>query len=217
MNIVFDLDGTLIDSKRRLHRLFQQLAPSSALSYEQYWEFKQNKLTNETILSRELGYEKDAIDVFVKEWIGLIETPEFLELDANFSGMQEALSRLKYHADLHVCTARRLREPVLHQLERLGLRPYFSSILVTEQKYSKEAMIAAHVPNLNVGDWMLGDTGKDVQIGRLLNIQTCAVLSGFLNRKTLLEYGPDLILDSAVDFILQPSAPACHQRAPGNC
>jgi len=47
---------------------------------------------------------------------------------------------------------------------------------------------------------MIGDTGKDIQVGQMLGIKTCAVLSGFLNEKALLNYGPDLILPTAADF-----------------
>jgi phosphoglycolate phosphatase len=202
VNIIFDLDGTLIDSKQRLYSLFKRLAPSSSLSYGQYWEFKHKRISNETILKRELAYEDDEVIAFVKEWMRLIETPEFLKLDVNFQGMHETLLRLKEHADLHVCTARQLREPVVGQLDRLNLLPYFRTIMVTEQKHSKESLIAAHVLNLGAGDWMVGDTGKDIQVGKLLNMKTCAVLSGFLSRESLLDYEPNLILDSAVDFKL---------------
>ena len=56
------------------------------------------------------------------------------------------------------------------------------------------------LPSLASQDWMIGDTGKDIQVGQMLGIKTCAVLSGFLNEKALLNYGPDLILPTAADF-----------------
>lgn len=204
MNIVFDLDGTLIDSKPRLYQLFLQLAPDSHLSYAQYWEFKKHKVSNEMILANRLGLGRKAIELFVKDWMGLIEAPELLALDANFPGMHETLARLRKRANLHVCTARQFRAPVLNQLERLDLLPFFNQVLVTEQQDSKEALIRRHVSGRTAQDWTLGDTGKDVQVGKLLKMNTCAVLSGFLNRTSLLAYEPDLILDSASDFRLSP-------------
>ena len=202
MNIVFDLDGTLIDSKPRLYRLFQHLVPSSQLSYDQYWEFKRNKISNEVILSSEMGFNKDAITCFVTEWMRMIESPEYLELDSNFPDMHATLARLQGEADLYVCTARQLRQPVLDQLERLNLLPFFTQVLVTEQKNTKENLIGTHIKNLCECDWMLGDTGKDIQVGKLLSIKTCAVLSGFLDYKNLHLYNPDLIVDSVIDFYL---------------
>lgn len=202
MNIVFDLDGTLIDARERLYRLFQHLAPAPELSFEQYWDFKRGKVSNETILARELGFTKEAIALFVQEWMDLIESPTFLDMDGNFEGMHETLARLRGAAELHVCTARQLRDPVLGQLKRLGLLEYFSSVLVTCQSDSKEALIAAQLPHRSAQDWLIGDTGKDIQVGKTLGMRTCAVLSGFLSRESLVPYGPDLILESAALFRL---------------
>lgn len=200
MNIVFDLDGTLINSKLRLYRLFQHLAPDSSLSYERYWALKQNKISNETILSSELGYDQDQIERFVVQWMSLIESPPFLELDSNFIGIHVILKNLQKLADLHVCTARQLRQPLLDQLASLDLLQFFKQVLVTEQKHSKESLIVAHVADLSSQDWFVGDTGKDIQVGKLLNMKTCAVLSGFLSKEKLESYAPDLILDSVIDF-----------------
>lgn len=206
MNIVFDLDGTLIDSKLRLYRLFQYLAPDSQLSYEQYWDLKQRKVSNEAILASELGHDQSRILQFVTEWMTLIESPLYLALDSNFPGIKSALASLQQQADLYVCTARQLRQPVLDQLASLDLIHFFKQILVTEQKNSKELLIANHVRNLSTQDWLVGDTGRDMQVGKFLNMKTCAVLSGFLNCESLQSYSPDRIVNSVVDFSLSTGA-----------
>lgn len=200
MNIVFDLDGTLIDSRLRLYSLFQHLAPDSPLNFEQYWAFKRGHVSNETILSTELGYGQDRIARFVAVWMNLIESPPYLALDGNFPGMHATLAGLQERADLHVCTSRQKRQPVLDQLASLDLLPFFTQVLVTEQKHSKESLIAEHIPGVSTQDWLVGDTGKDIQIGKLLNMNTCAVLSGFSNGSNLQKYFPDLIVDSVIDF-----------------
>lgn len=200
MNIVFDLDGTLIDSRLRLYRLFQFLALNSTLTYDQYWAFKKNKVSNESILKTELGYGHDQVVKFVENWMDLIESPNYLSLDSNFDGMHKALADLKEIGSLYVCTARQLRQPVQEQLSRLNLLQFFKEVFVTEQKYSKDSLIAANVKNLCSNDWLIGDTGKDIMVGKILGMKTCAVLTGFLNRKSLQGYEPDLIVGSVVDF-----------------
>ena len=208
MNIVFDLDGTLIDSKLRLYRLFQSLAAPSSLSYEEYWALKKNKTSNATILSGRLGYSEEQIAGFVVRWMSLIESPSFLALDSNFEGIHAGLGALQRNADLHVCTARQLREPVVEQLLSLNLLQFFEQVLVTEHKRTKESLILANIANLSSNDWIVGDTGKDIQVGKSLNIRTCAVLSGFLNRQVLRSYGPNLVLDSVIEFaFLEDSQP----------
>ncbi len=152
------------------------------------------------ILAQELGYDPIQTAHFVTQWMRLIETPEFLKWDSNFEGIHAALTDLAAEADLHVCTARQLREPVITQLTQLGLLSYFKTVLATELKSSKEALIAAHIPTLTHQDWILGDTGNDILVGRALKINTCAVLTGFQTQSTLQPYGPDLILPSVTDF-----------------
>jgi phosphoglycolate phosphatase len=200
VNIVFDLDGTLINSKLRLYRLFQTLATETSLSYEEYWVLKKAKTSNSTILSSHLGYDEAQIADFLAQWMSLIEAPSFLALDSNFEDIHSALGALRRGADLHICTARQLRESVMQQLVGLNLLSYFDQVLVTERKYSKEALISANVANLSANDWLVGDTGKDIQVGKSLNMKTCAVLSGFLNESVLKGYGPNLILDSVIAF-----------------
>lgn len=199
MNIFFDLDGTLIDSRRRLYQLFQHLAPESKLTFEEYWEFKRNKVSNETILTKEFRFGPERVDRFVNDWMGKIETSEFLDLDQNFPGMHAALERLKRQATLFVCTARQTRKSTIDQLERLGLLNYFEDAMITEQRVSKAKLIA-RISSLMPHDWIIGDTGLDIQAGRALGINTCAVLSGFLNEASLRPYMPDLILHRAADF-----------------
>ena len=200
MNIIFDLDGTLIDSRLRLYRLFQDLAPESVLSFEQYWELKRDKISNEAIISSRLRYNKDQVAAFVERWMNWIETPQYLMLDVGFTGMQAALVVLHEFADLHVCTARQLQAPVLSQLNCLNLMQFFDRVMVTEQNATKESLIKAHVKNLSSSDWLVGDTGKDIQVGKSLGMKTCGVLSGFLSKKSLTSYSPDLILNSVLDF-----------------
>jgi len=49
---------------------------------------------------------------------------------------------------------------------------------------------------------MIGDTGKDVATARELGMISIAVLSGFLNKQSLLKYKPDHLFDlvTEIDF-----------------
>lgn len=200
MNVVFDLDGTLIDSRLRMYTLYQRLVPTTTLDFDSYWNYKRRKVPHEVLLKNCEGYSEEQIASFINKWMIHIETKEFLVFDSSFPGLPATLERLAQQARLHVCTARQFRQPVLEQLERLGLIKHFSSVLVTQHASTKEDLVASNLPGLSPNDWMVGDTGKDIEAGKMLGMRTCAVLSGFLNREILLRYEPDLILESAVDF-----------------
>lgn len=200
MNLIFDFDGTLINSKMRLYRLFQKLAPAVKITYEEYWNLKKSKHSNQDILTQHSVIEPVEIDRFHSNWMKLIESEEFLALDEPFPGLDSSLNTLQKHAKLHLCTSRQLREPAIAQLERIKLDHYFDQILITHQTSTKEDLIRKHIPYLSHNDWIIGDTGKDIQTGKVLGIRTCAVLSGFMSSAALIDYKPDIILESAANF-----------------
>ena len=199
MKIIFDLDGTLIDSRERLYSLFQHLVPASDLTFEAYWIYKRNKIDHRKILETRYLFSEHAIVSFQKNWMDKIELPEWLAFDKPFEGITAYLLELKRQHELYLVTARQFESGVLIQLANFGWTNIFTKILVTAQKMEKIDLIN-NVIATNLADWFVGDTGKDIETGKSMGIQTAAVLSGFLNREKLMEYNPDLIINSVTDF-----------------
>lgn len=192
MNIFFDLDGTLIDSRKRLYFLFQHLVAESMFSFDEYWIFKRDKVSHREILIHQFNYSEDKVKEFEENWMKRIELPEWLALDSPFDGVFDFLNELKKVHKLFLVTARQSESIALKQVDEYGWMPIFEKILVTAQKQEKFDLIVNTV-EVKEHDWFVGDTGKDIQTGKELGINTAAVLSGFLSRKRLLEYAPDLI------------------------
>ena len=200
MKIFFDLDGTLIDSKLRLYKLFQELVPKSNLTFIEYWNFKQNKINHAKILKEKFDFDESSIFKFKQDWMKLIEIDRFLKLDTPIDGVGKYLLTLKEkEIDLFVVTARQNKSKAVKQIEDFGLLGFFNQILVTENKKSKFDLIHAVLQGSSNG-WMIGDTGYDIQVGKKLFLNTAAVLTGFLNERVLLDYNPDLILDKITNF-----------------
>jgi phosphoglycolate phosphatase len=199
VKIFFDLDGTLIDSKKRLYELFQKLVSSSVFSYDEYWALKKNKINHKEILSSTFGYGEEEYAAFEKEWMEKIEMPEWLDLDIPFEGVSDYLNKLKEEHQLYVVTARQSEALALSQLSKFGWGNVFIKVFVTAQKKEKFDLIREAV-NPDSSDWLVGDTGKDIQTGKQLGVQTAAVLSGFLSKEKLEEYGPDIIVESITDL-----------------
>jgi phosphoglycolate phosphatase len=193
MKIFFDLDGTILDSKPRLYNLFQYLVPESNFSFEMYWELKQDKVTHREILTKYFGYSEVEVSLFTREWMLLIESPKWLSYDKPFPGVKDLLESLRRRYDLFIVTARQFELITRDQIRDAGLAGLFSDILVTQQKTEKECLIKANF-ELTKSDWIIGDTGKDIEVGKKLGISTCAVLSGFLSKKQLETYSPDIIV-----------------------
>ena len=199
--VFFDFDGTLIDSKPRLYRLFSDLVADHGLTFDEYWEMKRSQIGHETILSRTLGKTTEQVQKFQMEWMRLIEEAKYLALDAPFPGVERMLKDLiQSGMSIHLVTARQFVDQAGWQLRRLGWASLFDSILVTGQRAEKEALIRASVDSLSLNDIMIGDTGKDIQCGKSLCLITVAVLSGFRDRKAIEAYLPDYVFESVTDI-----------------
>lgn len=199
MNIFFDLDGTLIDSRLRLYKLFQDLVSNSNLTFSDYWSLKRNKIKHKKILTTKFGYtEKDFLQ-FEDKWMAKIEQEEYLALDTPFLDTTSFLNKLANSHKLFVITARQFETSTLSQITRFGWENFFSMVLVTEQKKEKYKLLKDNV-NLTSDDWIIGDSGIEIITGKVLKINTAAVLSGFLNKKQLSQYQPDVILNNVINF-----------------
>ena len=96
-------------------------------------------------------------------------------------------------------TARQFETSTLNQITRFGWENIFSMVLVTEQKKEKYKLLKDNV-NLTSDDWIIGDSGIEIKTGKVLKINTAAVLSGFLNKKQISQYQPDVILNNVINF-----------------
>lgn len=199
MKLIFDLDGTLIDSTLRLYKLFQSLVPNSKLTYDEYWELKRNKINHKEILTSKFNYTTEAYELFEKEWMIEIEKTQWLALDKPFEGVTQMLIDLSQYHKLFLVTARQSEEAALHQIKSFGWELFFNKILVTRQKFNKFVLIKNSI-QVDQNDYLIGDTGKDIETGKMLGIKTIAVLSGFLNKSKLLPYGADYIVNYSTEI-----------------
>lgn len=200
MNLFLDFDGTVIDSKKRLYSLFSFLVPQSELTFNQYWDLKKMGVGHELILKQQFNYVDDDVKKFQIEWHRLIEEDEWLKYDQPFAGIPEKLEDLRQNFDIYLVTARQFEDRVHWQLSNFGFAQTFRKVFVTKQVIEKQDLILEFLEPTKY-DWFVGDTGKDIQAGKILKIKTAAVLNGFRSKEILAKYNPDVILDSVVSFI----------------
>lgn len=210
MKILIDLDGTLLDSRERLYGLFKTLVPECDLDKKSYWDLKRAKVAHKQILSERYGYTDKKIAFFEAAWMDLIEEQNWLKKDMLFEGVSEHLQALWKVADLYLLTARQRPDMVGYQLDRAGVKDFFVGIYVTGGKLLKDESVAGL--RLTAEDWLIGDTGNDVEVGKRLGVRTASVANGFLSIESLLPYGPDLMLNRFTDFIIDFSQPRLTQK-----
>lgn len=206
MNLIFDLDGTLIDASDRLYQLFQDVVSESHLTKEEYWKLKRDKVNHKMLLER--FFSDINFDSFNNQWMNLIEDTRYLNLDVNYADTISVLESLAESNRLVLLTARQSKDRLYQELDRLRILRFFETILVTEGKRDKkellkEAIDAGKIEH-NSEDMFISDMGKDILIGKNLNYITIGITHGFMNKDRLVEYAPDYIVDelSEIDSLL---------------
>ncbi len=199
MNIFFDLDGTLVDSRLRMYSLFQSLVSESKMSFDAYWRLKKENYKHRDILQKMFSYSEQESMAFEGEWLKSIELPSWLALDRPVEGVTEYLKRASEKSNLYIVTARQSEKNALSQISSFGWLELFDKIMVTNLVKQKHEMIK-YVVKIEKTDWFIGDTGADIESGKKLGVKTAGVLSGFMSKEGLLTYKPDLIVNSVVDL-----------------
>jgi len=203
--VVFDLDGTLVDSKLDL-----------ALSVN---AMRERMGLGPLLLELIASYIGHGVTVLVERALGELASPEnvqnglafflkyyeqhMLDNTRAYPGVREALEELRGHA-LAVLTNKPVRFS-REMLERLDLAPHFALIYGGNsfpQKKPDPGGLQKIMDELLVPPrqtLIVGDSDTDVLTGRNAGVWTCGVTYGF-GAHTLEKVPPDLLLASLRDL-----------------
>jgi phosphoglycolate phosphatase len=200
--VVFDLDGTLVDSRRDIAE-----AANHALAQADF-----PRLTHDELASyvgdgaASLMARAARLDVSDPRTAALVAA--FLDYYADhpidftrpMPGALEALDALGDHA-LGVCT-NKPRRTVLAVLRGLGLEPRFGALVAGDDLKERKphpAMVREAARLLGLPPQalvMVGDGPQDVLAGKAAGAFTIGVRGGILDFERLAQAEPDLMLDS---------------------
>lgn len=203
MNIIFDLDGTLIDSSERMYQLFQTLVPQSLLTKSEYLELKRDKISHKMILEK---YFPDVLfEDFNLKWMQEIEKEKYILLDQNYSDTIYILDKLSKKYDLFLLTSRQSKDILIKQLIRLKLEKYFVDFLVTKGECTKKELLHKY-DNYYFGfldrvKYYVSDMGEDILIGNELQLTTIAITHGLMNEVKLNESQPKYIISTLLELM----------------
>jgi phosphoglycolate phosphatase len=207
--ILFDLDGTLIDSTDAILKCFYH--SFKILNFE--FNGNDDDIKNEIgypldIMYENLGVNKlkvwDFVDVYKEEYRKISISETFLLPDAI-----EAVKLASSFARLGIVTTK-TTQYTIPLLENMDIMKYFETIIgrqeVTNPKPHPEPILKALsnmnlLPNKNI--FMVGDTKLDLIAGNEAGISTIGVLCGYGKSDELLHYSPNIVTNSleAVKFI----------------
>ena len=209
MVILFDLDGTLIDSTEAILESFN-------VAFETF----DTPVPHEDLIKAEIGHPLD--DMF--ETLGV----EASYVDAHVKAYKmhyreiscaktvllpearEAVELASQHAVLGVVTTKTAKYSI-ELLEHMGLMTYFDVLIgredVVNPKPHPEPIFKAlsQLPSDKKKYWMIGDTPMDILAAKAANIESVAVTCGYADETDLLEHTENLSETAleAVKFITQ--------------
>jgi phosphoglycolate phosphatase len=203
---LFDLDGTLIDSKddiaTAVNLVLAKLGypPLPVLRVMEFVGNGVKKLLERTL--REI-HNREPDDDLLREGIESFReeyAKHLLERTCLYPGVEAALRRLSW-ADMAVVSNKpeRYSRPIL---EGLGVSGHFRTILGEETAHAYKPdpaplQVAMEFCGAAAADTvMVGDSSVDIKAGKAAGVTTCAVTGGFHPREELVIYEPDLIIDA---------------------
>lgn len=206
--LIFDLDGTLIDSKKDI-----AVSLNYALEREGFATLPEKKIEEmvghgaKTLVRDALGNPSDEAlgRVFLTFWNYYHD--HLLDQTQLYPGVAEFLETFD-RLPMAVVT----NKPELFSqkiLEGLGIRSRFRWLIGGDTLPIHKPDPEVFAPIFRdlggpVAGVMVGDSHVDIECGRAAGLKTCAVSYGFRPRHELLAYQPDFMIDSFADFSRLP-------------
>ncbi|MBI3334161.1 HAD family hydrolase [Candidatus Pacearchaeota archaeon] len=197
--LLFDYDGTLVDSTELVHTAFNAAVAhygfSHVLSKKEFMTLY-DKNVYESIV--ELGLPRARLKNFFNEW-----RKPFLKQYRDvplFPGMKEVIAKLAQKARLIIITSNST-SVIRTSLARLGIEEIQEVLGGEDQKSKVEKIISLKERYPHVAFYYIGDTKGDIIEGRRAGIKTVAVTWGVHNKKHLEEAHPDYLVNEPADLL----------------
>ncbi len=206
-NIIFDLDGTIVDSKKDIAaaqlKVLQDYGINNYSEEDLYPHI--GKSLHETFTTLLPPKLHNGIDEASKKYTDYY-VPNSLNTTKLFPEIFEMLKILKQNEFRMAIATTKKGAGAVRVLNHFQISEYFVQIqgsdnipykpdptiielILTEQNWKKEETI------------MVGDTDKDIYAGKNAGIRTCAVTYGALKIEELTKYSPDIIINSPLEII----------------
>ncbi|MFC3927974.1 HAD-IA family hydrolase [Streptococcus caprae] len=202
-NLLFDLDGTLIDSSPGILNGFRYAFEKLGIeqpSVEKIKTFMGPPLEQSF---QEYFAKPEDVDNAVKVYREYYLTKGMYEVSF-YPGIEDLLDCLKTHpVNLFVATSKK-EEIAIEMLENLKIDNYFTGIYgSTSERHNKFAVIEACLQDYQLGietSYMIGDTKYDMLGGKEAQLTCIGVTWGYGSQTDLESHGADIICHQPEDI-----------------
>ncbi len=204
--LVFDVDGTLVDSNGYHTRCWQKAFAEAGVRVEAdlirkligkgAWQIVNEVLGEKTSKEEKLR----VIEAHTRNFEQMIKKVQ------PFPGLKELFQEIKSRSLLIALATSTKNQFVEHYLDRFNLKDYVQAYTTVEEvtchKPHPEVFFkAAEKIGLNSGEVIaVGDSIWDIQAARRGNIKVVALLTGGIKREELLRENPDWLFRNLIEF-----------------
>lgn len=205
VHIIFDLDGTLIDSKPEIldtfRRTFSEVPASSAIKYDAI----NFGATLNSVLETVYNCDTERISKAKKKFSEIYDSSSY-EKTLLYPHVDGTLAMLdKMGCNMYIATNKRM-VPTLKILEKKNILQWFKSVrtsdmvageTMTKQKMIKQICLENEIQQ----GYMIGDTIQDIQAGHALKLTTIAVTYGYESQELLKRENPTFAINSFLEIV----------------
>ena len=196
MLLIFDLDGTLIDTREEILETFSQAFENLGLKLDKEELDKYVGLPLKELLEALLGKYDRRVEEEIRK-IYYSERPRKIKI---FPGMEEIIRSNGFKKA--ILTSKR-RRAAFYDLEYVGIQQYFHIIIGADDLKRKKpdgegirkimSIVRCEYPERV---YMIGDTEMDILAAKNAGVKSVAVTWGFRDEEILRKYEPDYIVHS---------------------
>jgi HAD superfamily hydrolase (TIGR01509 family) len=192
--VLFDWDGTLVDSAETSFRCYQRVFGSFGLPFDRE-RFAETYSPNWHYTYVSLGLPREQWDAADALWREAYAT----HANRLVTGAQDALTRLQAGGLVQGVVTSGERERVSRELDLFGVAGFFEVTVfgddARQRKPHPEALLLAlerlEVPARQAA--YVGDSPEDVEMARAAGVRSVGIPGGFPNRAALAASAPDLL------------------------
>ena len=212
--ILFDLDGTLIDSAADLYRamnlsLEKLNLPLVTEAQIRIWVGKGAAKLCEMVLMHLFGHideeqQQQLLSIFME-----VYAQELCVNTTVYEGVLDFLNYCKTHEIVMACVTNKPEHLAQELLDRLGLSSYFKIVLggdsLAERKpHPLPLLHCVHAQKVTAAETlMIGDSSNDIEAARRAGIDCIVVSYGYNHGENIADSHPQRIVDSLAELVIE--------------
>lgn len=204
--VLFDWDGTLVDSAQRTYRCYVRVFSAYGIGYDEA-AFERTYSPDWYRTYEDVGLARDHWPEADARWLSCYDT----ETSRLVAGAQEMLERLAAAGLAQGLVSSGDGSRVRREIQALGLEQYFGAVVcggeTARRKPDPEPLLVAlgqlSIPPAAAA--YVGDSPEDVAMAKAAGVFAVGIPGGFPNREALAASRPDLLarsLDEALPALL---------------